>query len=85
MKVLFLASFIVLIASQVLPNQTKGSPKTFTLEFDHAARNGISFGSNSFAVEFNGIRLKEWKPTDYNFYHETFTVNAYPGKNVIKF
>jgi hypothetical protein len=83
MKVLLLALFFGLIASQII--STRPPPYVFTLEFDHAARSAGPVETSPFLVEFNGIRLKEWKSTDYKVYHETFTVNAYPGKNIIRF
>jgi hypothetical protein len=55
------------------------------LEFDHASRNGVRQDSNRFAVSFNGERVKDWNPTDYNIHHEKFELYAREGKNSINF
>ena len=55
------------------------------MEFDRASRNGVSQESNKFAVEFNGKRIQEWTPTDYNINHEKYELHSIVGKNSIDF
>jgi hypothetical protein len=57
----------------------------FTLEFDHASREGVPQTSNKFVVQFNGKKLKEFLPTDYNIHHEVFKVTSCVGKNSLHF
>jgi len=59
--------------------------RTFTLTFQHAAREGVSLESNSFAVDFNGERVIALTPVDYEL--KTFRKNlrGSRGKNTINF
>lgn len=57
----------------------------WTLEFQRASRNGVRQDSNKFAVDFNGERLKEWHPEDYNIHTEKIELTSRVGKNSIHF
>jgi len=96
MKVLLsLALLVVLISSVSLKQShdwTEHQDNEYTtltdhwvLEFQHASRNGVGQDSNSFAVEFNGERIKEWHPTDYNIHSKKFDLTSRVGKNSIHF
>ena len=94
--VLSLALLVVLISSVSLKvshewaadNQDdKYDPLTkhWVLEFQHASREGVIQDSNKFAVEFNGERIKEWNPTDYNIHSEKLDLTSRVGENSIHF
>ena len=93
--VLSLALLVVLISSVSLKESHEWTEHhddkyiTLTdhwvLEFQHASRNGVRQDSNRFAVEFNGERIKEWHPTDYNIHSEKFDLTSRVGKNSIHF
>jgi len=55
------------------------------LTFEHASRAGVAQSSNSFAINFNGKRIKEYFPTDYNVNSASLSLDAVIGKNTINF
>lgn len=57
----------------------------WVLTFDHASRNGVRQDSNSFTVNWNGQRIREWHPTDYNIHSERIDLTSRIGKNSIHF
>jgi hypothetical protein len=61
------------------------SSKKFTLTLRYAAREGVAFSSNAFAVKWNGLRVAEYWPTDYEINTICLTVNAKAGDNTIGF
>lgn len=66
-QVVALALLAVFITSLSLAeSHQKADADTFTLTFQHASRAGVPQNSNSFAIDVNGKRLKEYTPTNYN-------------------
>lgn len=58
----------------------------FTLEFDHASRNGVSQTSNTFKVTWNGATVKHYSNIrNYNVNHAKHEVKATHGKNSLHF
>jgi hypothetical protein len=57
----------------------------FTLKFDYAARNGVAFGSNSFTVSWNGQKILNHYPENYEIQAFSFNVEGHSGENTLSF
>lgn len=56
------------------------------LEFQYAARNGVSFESNQFSVKFNNVKVGvQILPTDYNINTVKLDVQGKIGSNTLNF
>jgi hypothetical protein len=58
---------------------------SYTLSVDNAARAGVGFNSNSFAVWWDGVKIADVNPTDYNIHNFHWTVSGHTGDHTVQF
>jgi hypothetical protein len=88
MKQQVLALALLLVAAHcigVTAEHDAASTKKFTLTLSYAARDGVAFSSNAFAVKWNGIRVAEYWPSDYEINSICLSLIAKVGYNTIGF
>lgn len=65
--------------------ELKEREKLLTLDFHYAARENYTLADSRFAVFWNGEKIKDITPKNYDQIKESFQVKPIAGKNTLEF